>query len=394
MSEVHRPSPGRPLLQIPGPTNLPERVLAAIARPTIDHRSAEFARLTGRLLEGLQKLVGSAGPVVIYPASGSGAWEAALSNALAPGERVLFCVNGHFAAQWRQVAARLGLAAEALEGDWRQPVDPAAVEARLGGDEGRAIKAVAVVHNETSTGVVSDIGAIRRALQGADHSALLMVDTISSLASMDYRHDEWGVDITVAASQKGLMLPPGLGFNVLSQRALAAAGDNPMPRSYWDWTAVLQANERGFFPYTPATNLLFGLDAALDMLAEEGLAGVFARHARLADAVRRAVQAWELDIFCRDPEAHSATLTAVLTPEGHNADQLRRLIQQRFDMALGTGLGPLQGRLFRIGHLGAFDDLMLAGTLCGIDMGLRLAGMPHRSGGVEAALAALVEARL
>jgi len=379
--------PGRHFLHIPGPTPLPERVARAISRATIDHRGPEFAQLALSILERLQIVFGTTGPIAIYPSSATGAWEAALANTLSPGDRVLFCQNGHFAALWNKVATRLGLEVIELEGEWRKPVDPTAVAAELEADP--SLKAVALVHNETSTGVLSDIGAVRRAIDQVGHSALLMVDVVSSLGAVEYHHDEWGVDITIAGSQKGLMLPPGLGFNAISQRALAAADQAQLPRSYWDWMPILDASQRGFFPYTPATNLLFGLDEALNMLFEEGLNQVFARHRRLAAATRRAADTWGLEVLCRDEAAHSPTLTALVTPQGHDADLLRQLILERFDLSLGTGLGPLQGQLFRIGHLGSINDLMLCGTLCGIEMGLELAGVPHQSGGVQAALGML-----
>ncbi|MEE3258019.1 MAG: aminotransferase class V-fold PLP-dependent enzyme [Candidatus Latescibacterota bacterium] len=376
--------PGHHFLQIPGPTPLPERIGRAIARSTIDHRGPEFAQLTLGIVERLQSVLGTTGRIAIYPSSATGAWEAALVNALSPGDRVLFCTSGQFAAQWSKVADRLGLDVAELNGDWRHAVDPDRVAAKLAADP--TIAAVALVHNETSTGVLSSIAAVRQAIDQEGHSALLMVDAVSSLGAVDYRHDEWGVDVTVAGSQKGLMLPPGLGFNAIGERALAVAQGATLPRSYWDWTPLLAAMERGFFPYTPATNLLFGLDEALSMLLGEGLDQVFARHRRLARATRAAVAGWDLAVYCRDEKAHSPTLTAVLMPANHDADQLRRLILEHFDLSLGTGLGPVQGQLFRIGHLGSINDLMLCGALCGVEMGLDLAGVPHRPGGVQAAL--------
>jgi alanine-glyoxylate transaminase/serine-glyoxylate transaminase/serine-pyruvate transaminase len=357
-----------------------------MARPTIDHRGPEFARLAREILEGLRPVFQTAGPVVIYPSSGTGAWEAALVNTLSPGDRVLMFETGHFATLWRDMAARLGLEVDFVPGDWRRGVDPAAVEAKLAEDRGHAIRAVAIVHNETSTGVTSRVAAVRRGLDGAGHPALLLVDTISSLGCMDYRHDAWGVDVTVACSQKGLMLPPGLGLHAVSEKALAASRSARLPRSYWDWTPMLQDNRAGFFPYTPATNLLYGLREAVRMLLEEGLEHVFARHARHAEATRRAVDAWGLELVCRNPEEHSSSLTAVMVPDGHDADALRRCILDRFDLSLGTGLGKLRGKAFRIGHLGDFNDLMLAGTLSGVEMGLALAGVPFKKGGVAAAL--------
>ena len=383
---------GRHFLQIPGPTNVPDRILRAIERPTIDHRGPEFGRLGERVLSGLREVFRTRDNVLIFPSSGTGAWEAALVNTLSPGDTVLMSETGHFSTLWSQMARRLGLTVEVLEGDWRTGADPARIEARLADDRDRVIKAVAVVHNETSTGVTSRIGAVRAALDAAGHPALLLVDTISSLASIDYRHDEWGVDVTIGGSQKGLMLPPGLGFNAVSDKALAASKSAGMARSYWDWESMLGANQTGFFPYTPATNLLYGLAEAIDMLREEGLENVFRRHDRHAEATRRAVRAWGLEVWCVRPEEHSSSLTAVRVPEGHSADALRRTILETFDMSLGSGLGRLADSVFRIGHLGAFNDLMLAGTLSGIEMGLHLAGVPHRRGGVNAALAYLAEA--
>ena len=383
---------GRHFLQIPGPTNVPDRILRAIERPTIDHRGPEFGRLGERVLSGLGEVFRTRGNVLIFPSSGTGAWEAALVNTLSPGDRVLMCETGHFSTLWSEMARRLDLTVEVLEGDWRTGADPARVEARLAEDRDHAVKAVAVVHNETSTGVTSRIGAVRAAIDAAGHPALLLVDTISSLASIDYRHDEWGVDVTVGGSQKGLMLPPGLGFNAVSEKALAASRSAGMARSYWEWEAMLGANRTGFFPYTPATNLLYGLAESIDMLLEEGLENVFRRHDRHAEATRRAVRAWGLEVWCRRPEEYSSSLTAVRMPEGHSADALRRAILETFDMSLGSGLGRLADSVFRIGHLGAFNDLMLAGTLSGIEMGLYLAGVPHRRGGVDAALAYLAEA--
>jgi alanine-glyoxylate transaminase/serine-glyoxylate transaminase/serine-pyruvate transaminase len=380
---------GRHFLQIPGPTNVPDRVLRAIDRPTIDHRGPEFAALAKEVLANLKPVFKTAAPVVIYPASGTGAWEAALVNTLSPGDRVLMCETGHFATLWREMAGRLGLAVEFIPGDWRRGADPAAVEARLAEDKARAVKAVCVVHNETSTGVTSRVPEIRRAIDRAGHPALFMVDTISSLASIDYRHDEWGVDVTVAGSQKGLMLPPGLSFNAVGDKALAASRTARLPRSYWDWQPMIAANASGWFPYTPATNLLCGLREALLMLLEEGLDNVFARHDRHAEATRRAVRAWGLELLCAEPAEYSSSLTAVMTPSGIDADALRELILARFDMSLGTGLGKLKGRVFRIGHLGDFNDLMLAGTLAGVEMGLGLAGLRIRESGVAAALAHL-----
>ena len=377
---------GRHFLQIPGPTNVPDRVLRAMAAPTIDHRGPSFQTLTREVLHGLGAVIGTTHPVVVFPASGTGAWEAALVNTLSPGDRVLMAETGHFATLWKTIATKLGLEPTFLAGDWRHGVDAGAIEASLADDDGHAFKAVCVVHNETSTGVTSDIAAVRRAIDAAGHPALLMVDTISSLASIDYRHDEWGVDVTVGASQKGLMLPPGLSFNAVSDRALAAQAHARLPSSFWEWGPVLAANEKGFFPYTPATNLLFGLREALRMLEAEGLANVFARHQRHAEATRRAVRAWELELLCASPAEYSASLTAVLVPEGHDAGRLLGVALERFDMSLGVGLGRLAGRVFRIGHLGDFNDLSLIGTLGGVEMGLGIAGIPHRKGGVAAAM--------
>ncbi len=377
---------GRHFLQIPGPTNVPDPVLRAISYPTIDHRGPEFATLANELLAGLAAVFRTAGPVIVFPSSGTGAWEAALVNTLSSGDRVLMAETGHFAVLWKGVAERVGLRVTWLPGDWRHPVDPAAVEHALRMDRERSIRAVAVVHNETSTGVTSSVPAVRAAMDRGDHPALLLVDTISSLGSLEYQHDAWGVDVTVSGSQKGLMLPPGLGFNALSAGALAASRHARCPRAYWDWAPILRDNLAGFFPYTPATNLLFGLREALRLLEEEGLPRVIARHARLAEAARRAVRAWGLETVCADPAAHSNTLTAILMPAGHDADVLRRLVLERFDLSLGTGLGKLKGKAFRIGHLGDLNELTLAGTLCGVEMGLGLASVPHTAGGVLAAL--------
>jgi alanine-glyoxylate transaminase/serine-glyoxylate transaminase/serine-pyruvate transaminase len=377
---------GRHFLQIPGPTNVPDRVLRAIDHPTLDHRSAEFAQLGTQVLEGIKRVFQTRHPVVIYPASGTGAWEAALVNTLSPGDRVLMYETGHFATLWSRMASRLGLEVDFVPGDWRRGADPEAIEAKLQKDQAHEIKAVCVVHNETSTGAVTRVLEVRRALDRNQHPALLMVDTISSLASIDYRMDEWGVDVTIGGSQKGLMLPPGLSFNAINDRALQAAQSARLPRAYWNWEEMLASNQTGFFPYTPATNLLYGLREALAMLQEEGLDNVFARHARHAEATRRAVRAWGLEILCLDPGEYSNSLTALLTPEGHDADHVRKVILERFDMSLGAGLGKLKGKVFRIGHLGHFNDLMLAGTLCGVEMGLASAGIPVRKGGVQAAL--------
>jgi alanine-glyoxylate transaminase/serine-glyoxylate transaminase/serine-pyruvate transaminase len=377
---------GRHFLQIPGPTNVPDRVLRAIERPTIDHRGPEFARLGLEILGNVRKIFRTQGPVVIYPASGTGAWEAALVNTLSPGDAVLMCRTGWFASLWQEMAERLDLAPRFIDTDWRRGADVEAIGAALEDDRAHRIRAVCVVHNETSTGCASRIDEVRAAMDAASHPALLMVDTISSLASIDYRHDEWGVDVTVAGSQKGLMLPPGLSFNAVSPKALKAAETARLPRSYWDWRPMLAANETGYFPYTPGTNLLFGLHESVRMLLDEGLENVFARHDRHAEATRRAVRTWGLEIQCADPLHYSSSLTGVRVPEGHSADALRALILERFDMSLGNGLGILKDRVFRIGHLGALGDLELVGTLGGVEMGLRAAGIPHRPGGVQAAI--------
>jgi len=383
---------GRHFLQIPGPTNIPERVLRAMARPTIDHRSAEFASLGREVLDGLQTVFQTSGPVVIFPASGSGAWEAALVNTLSPGDKVLAFENGEFAKLWSEVASRLGLDVDLVAVDWGRGVDPALVEAKLREDRDQKVRAVLVVHNETSTGATSRLAEIRRAIDRARHPALLLVDAVSSLASIELRHDEWGIDVTLTGSQKGLMLPPGLCFNAVSDKALAASRSARLPKSYWAWEPIMTANQSGFFPYTPSTNLLYGLSEALRMLNEEGLANVFARHRRLAEAARCAVRAWGLEIVCRCAEEHSPVLTAVMMPDGHDADSFRKVVLERFNLSLGAGLGRLKSRAFRIGHLGDFNDLMLAGTLSGVEMGLALAGVPCARGGVNAALDSLIGA--
>ncbi len=383
------PTAGRHFLQIPGPTNVPDRVLRAMDNPTMDHRGPDFGRFGAQLLEKLRTVFKTEGPVVIYPASGTGAWEAALVNTLSPGDRVLMCETGWFATLWREMAERLQLKPEFIATDWRRGADVAGIEAALREDKAHGIKAVCVVHNETSTGCASRIEEVRRAIDAAGHPALLLVDTISSLGSIDYRHDEWGVDVTVAGSQKGLMLPPGLSFNAVSPKALKATETAKLPRSFWDWHPMLKANETGYFPYTPATNLLYGLDAAVDMLNEEGLDNVFARHDRFAEATRRAVRHWGLEVQCEDPRHYSSSLTAVRLPEGHSANALRAVILERFDMSLGNGLGRLNDRVFRIGHLGDFGPLSLIGALGGVEMGLSAAGVPHKPGGVQAAMAYL-----
>jgi len=380
---------GRHFLQIPGPTNVPDRGLRAMDYPTIDHRGPEFQQLGKKVLADIRKVFQTAQPVVIYPASGTGAWEAALVNTLSPGDKVLMFETGHFASLWKKMADKLGLDPEFIVGDWRHGVDAAAIGARLAADRAHQIKAVCVVHNETSTGVTSDIAAVRRAIDAAAHPALLLVDTISSLGSVDYRHDEWGVDVTVSGSQKGLMLPPGISFNAVSQKAIAASATAKLPKAFWGWEEILESNKNGFWPYTPATNLLYGLSEACDMLFEEGLPNVFARHRRHAEATRACVNAWGLEILCQNPAEYSPALTAVVMPDGHSADALRKVVLENFNMSLGQGLSKLSGKVFRIGHLGDFNDLTLMGTLSGVEMGLALAGVPHRSGGVLAAMESL-----
>jgi len=383
---------GRHFLQIPGPTNVPDRILRAMDAPVIDHRSAEFAALGKEVLEGVRAVFQTAGPVVMYPASGTGAWEAAIVNTLSPGDRVVLFETGHFSSLWRAIAEKFGVQVDYVPGNWRKGASAAELETRLAADRDHSVKAVMVVHNETSTGVTSRIPELRRVLDTARHPALLMVDTISSLASIDYRHDQWGVDVTIAGSQKGLMLPPGMSFNAISEKALRAAETAKLPRAYWDWQEMLKPNRAGFFPYTPPTNLLYGLREALHMMKEEGLANIFKRHDRYAEATRAAVRAWGLEIVCEEPREYSSSLTAVFMPEGHDADKLRAVILEHFDMSLGAGLSKFAGKVFRIGHLGAFNDLTLAGTLSGVEMGLRLAGVPHKEGGVMAGLNSLVSA--
>ena len=377
---------GRHFLQIPGPSAVPERILRAINAQVIDHRGPDFAVLGRTCLEGMKRIFRTAGDVVIYPASGTGAWEAALVNTMSPGDRVLMYETGHFAALWSRLAGRMGLDAQVIESDWRAGADGEAINAALRADPGHEIRAVCVVHNETSTGATSRIAEIRRAIDDAGHPALLMVDTISGLASADFRMDEWGIDVAVTGSQKGLMLPPGLSFNAIGPKARAAHERAKCPRSYWDWTEMLGANARGYFPYTNATNMLYGLAEAIDMLEEEGLETVFARHQRHAEATRKAVQAWGLETQCADDRHHSPVLTGVRMPEGHSADAFRKVVLEKFDMSLGSGLGKIADRMFRIGHLGDFNDLMLMGTLAGVEMGLGLAGVPHQKGGVQAAM--------
>jgi len=385
---------GRHFLQIPGPTNVPDRVLRALSKPTIDHRGPEFAALAKEVFSGLKDVFLTSSPVIIYPGSGTGAWEASLVNTLSPGDRVLMFETGHFATLWKDIATRIGLQVDFVAGDWRHGADPAVVYAKLADDRSHAIKAVCVVHNETSTGVVSRIGDIRKQIDAARHPALLLVDTISSLGSIEYRHDAWGVDVTVGCSQKGLMLPPGISFNAISDKALAAARSAKLPRAYWDWEPMLRDNKAGFFPYTPSTNILYGLREALGMMRDEGLETIWARHERFGRATRAAVKAWGLDILAQNAAEYSGVLTAVVMPDGRDADAFRQIVLERFDMSLGTGLGKMKGKIFRIGHLGDFNDLMLAGTLSGVEMGFALAGVPHKSGGVLAALELLASESL
>jgi alanine-glyoxylate transaminase/serine-glyoxylate transaminase/serine-pyruvate transaminase len=382
---------GRHFLQIPGPTAVPERIQRAIDHQVIDHRGPEFQALGRDVLAGIKEVFQTRHPVIIYPASGTGAWEAALVNTLSAGDRVLMVETGHFAFLWHRLATRMGLKPELIQTDWRHGVDAALIGSALADDKSHAIKAVCVVHNETSTGVTSNVAAVRKAIDQAGHPALLMVDTISSLGSVEYRHDEWGVDVTVGGSQKGLMLPPGLSFNALSPKALAASKNSTLPKSFWSWDEMLEANKTGFFPYTPATTMLYGLREALAMLREEGYANVFARHQRHAEATRRAVRAWGLEILCANPAEYSPVLTAVMMPAGHDADGLRETILNAFDMSLGMGLNKLKGKIFRIGHLGDFNDLTLMGTLAGVEMGLEIAAVPHQKGGVDAAMQYLAQ---
>ena len=378
--------PGKHFLQIPGPTNVPDRVLRAMDYPTIDHRGPEFAEIAKRVLDRIKLIFKTSEPVIIYPGSGTGAWEAAIVNTLNEGDKVLMFETGEFSTKWWDIAEKLKIKSDFVEGDWRTGADPEIVEKKLKADTNKEIKAVFVVHNETSTGVASRIGDIRKAMDNANHPALLMVDTISSLASIDYRHEEWKVDVTVGGSQKGLLLPPGLSFNAISSKALDAYKNSKLAKSYWDWEPMLKNNVNGFFPYTPATNLFYGLDEAINMLLEEGLENVFARHQRHAEATRLAVKAWGLEILCKNPDEYSNSLTAVLMPEGHDSDALRKVILDNFNMSLGMGLSKIKGKVFRIGHLGDFNDLMLAGTLSGVEMGLAKSGVPFKKGGVMAAL--------
>jgi alanine-glyoxylate transaminase/serine-glyoxylate transaminase/serine-pyruvate transaminase len=383
---------GRHFLQIPGPSPLPDRILRAMDRPIIDHRGPEFQRLARRVLEGVKTIFKCSGPVVIYTATGTGAWEGALVNTLSPGDRVLMCNTGHFATLWRNMANRLGLEPEFIDTDWRIGADPDVIEAHLRKDKNHGIKAVCVLHNETSTGCLSPVAEIRQAIDRAKHPALFIVDTISSLASTDYRHDEWGVDVTVGGAQKGFMLPPGMSFNALGPRALEASQDAALPKSFFAWDDMLAANRSGFFPYTPATNMLHGLSESIAMLHEEGLDNVFARHDRYAEATRRAVRAWGLEILCREAKYYSPTITGVLLPEGHDADAFRELALERFDISFGTSFGKLTGKYFRIGHLGDTNDLTILGALASVEMTLALARVPHRKGGVQAAMDYLITA--
>ncbi len=383
--------PGRHFLHVPGPSNIPDRVLRAIDNAAMDHRSGDAGLFGKQVIAAVQPVFGTTRPVVIYPSSGTGAWEAALANTLSPGDTVLMCRTGQFATLWEEMARKLGLEPRIIETDWRHGADIPAIAAALAEDRGQRIRAVCVVHNETSTGCVTDIAAVRAALDAAGHPALLLVDAISSVGSMEYRHDDWGVDVTICGSQKGLMLPPGLGFNVVGARALEANRSARLPRSYFDWLPMLEMNANGYYPYTPAINMLYGLDEAMRMMAEEGLANVYARHQRLAAAVRAAMAAWGLENQCLDPHGYSASVTAIRLPEGHSADALRAVILQRFNMSLGTGLGLMKDRAFRIGHLGDLGALQILGVLAGVEMGLRLAQVPHRAGGVDAAMAFLAD---
>ena len=380
---------GRHFLQIPGPSNIPDRVLRAIDRPVMDHRGAEFAGIVKETLHEIRKIIQTSGAVVMYSASGSGAWEAAIVNTLSPGDRVLMFETGHFSRLWRQVAERFGIRVDYLTGSWRRGIIVEEIEAKLSEDKDHQYKAVMAVHNETSTGTTSDIFGIRKAMNRVAHPALLMVDAVSSLGSIEYRHDEWQVDVMIASSQKGLMMPPGLAFNAISEKAIAASKTAKLSRSYWDWQEMLALSSNGFFPYTPSINLIYGLREALQMLLDEGLSNTFARHQRHGEATRAAVRAWGLELVCEEPSEYSNTVTAVFVPEGHSADALRATILAKFDMSLGAGLSKLADRVFRIGHLGHFNDLMLAGTLAGVEMGLRLSAIPHTDGGVMAALNSL-----
>ncbi len=384
--------PGRHFLQIPGPTNVPDRVLRAIDNPTIDHRGPDFAVLAKACLEGMKTVFQTEDPVIIYTASGTGGWEAGLVNTLSPGDKVLASDTGQFAALWTKMARHLGFSVDLIPSDWRHGVDADEIGQRLSSDTGHEIKAVLAVHNETATGVTSDIAAVRKAIDAAKHPALLMVDTVSSLGSIDYRHTEWGVDVAIGGSQKGMMLPPGLSFNAVSKKALEVSKTSTMPKSFWRWDEMLTTNASGFFPYTPATNLFYGLKEALAIMAEEGRENIFSRHARLGEATRRAVRAWGLEICALDPREYSNTVTTILLPPGFEEVAFRALVLEKFNMSLGAGLGRLAGKAFRIGHLGSTNDLMVAGALSGVEMGLELFGVPHKKGGVDAAMAYLSEA--
>ena len=386
MSKSNSLRPGKHLLQIPGPTNIPDRVLRAMSYPTIDHRGPDFAEITKRVLDRLKGIFKTTQPVIMYPASGTGAWEAAIVNTLNPKDKVLMFETGQFSYLWAEQAKKLSLDVELVPGDWRHGIDHKVVEQKLSQDKDHKIKALLVLHNETATGITNNIGNIRKAMDSAKHPALLLVDTISSLASIDYRHDEWKVDVTVCGSQKGLLLPPGLSFNAISQKALEAHSKSTMQKAYWDWKPMLENNKNGFFPYTPATNLIFGLDEALNMLMEEGLENIFKRHTRLAEATRIAVKAWGLEILAKNPEEYSNTITAILLPEGYDSDSLRKVILDDYNMSLGMGLNKIKGKVFRIGHLGDFNDLMLAGALAGVEMGLKKSKIPFKSGGLMAAM--------
>ena len=386
MSKSNSLRPGKHFLQIPGPTNIPDRVLHAMSYPTIDHRGPDFAEIAKRVLDRLKGVFKTTQPVIMYPASGTGAWEAAIVNTLNPKDKILMFETGQFSYLWAEQAKKLSLDVELVPGDWRHGVDAKVVEQKLSQDKDHKIKALLVLHNETATGITNNIGNIRKAMDSAKHPALLLVDTISSLASIDYRHDEWKVDVTVGGSQKGLLLPPGLSFNAISQKALEAHSKSTMQKSYWDWKPMLENNKNGFFPYTPATNLVFGLDEALNMLMEEGLENVFKRHARHAEATRAAVRGWGLEILAKNPEEYSNTITAILLPEGHDSDNLRKVILDEYNMSLGMGLNKIKGKVFRIGHLGDFNDLMLAGTLAGVELGLRKSKIPYKAGGLMAAI--------
>ena len=386
MSKSNSLRPGKHLLQIPGPTNIPDLVLHAMSYPTIDHRGPDFAEITKRVLERLKGIFKTTQPVIMYPASGTGAWEAAIVNTLNPKDKVLMFETGQFSYLWAEQAKKLSLDVELVPGDWRHGIDHKVVEQKLSQDKDHKIKALLVLHNETATGITNNIGNIRKAMDSAKHPALLLVDTISSLASIDYRHDEWKVDVTVCGSQKGLLLPPGLSFNAISQKALEAHSKSTMQKAYWDWKPMLENNKNGFFPYTPATNLIFGLDEALNMLMEEGLENIFKRHTRLAEATRIAVKAWGLEILAKNPEEYSNTITAILLPEGYDSDSLRKVILDEYNMSLGMGLNKIKGKVFRIGHLGDFNDLMLAGALAGVEMGLKKSKIPFKSGGIMAAI--------